>query len=201
MSSAENKDSPPKEEKKESTNTQPEKPAPVKSETDEPTAPVFEKGFIDIITNEFPDDVDVAFIKETRTKLNVKKEKILDVAKFINDKTPFDHAESVTGTDFPEEKEIEVTYHLGSYTDNRYSKQILALSTRASREDEPIPGNDSTKLPSLRDIFYSVEFHERECFEMLGVYFDGHPDNRRLLLPEDWADIPPMRKDFKLKGR
>jgi NADH-quinone oxidoreductase subunit C len=201
MSSSENKDSPPKEEKKESTNTQPEKPAPVKSETDEPTAPVFEKGFIDIITNEFPDDVDVAFIKETRTKLNVKKEKILDVAKFINDKTPFDHAESVTGTDFPEEKEIEVTYHLGSYTDNRYSKQILALSTRASREDEPIPGNDSTKLPSLRDIFYSVEFHERECFEMLGVYFDGHPDNRRLLLPEDWADIPPMRKDFKLKGR
>ena len=134
MSSSENKDSPPKEEKKESTNTQPEKPAPVKSETDEPTAPVFEKGFIDIITNEFPDDVDVAFIKETRTKLNVKKEKILDVAKFINDKTPFDHAESVTGTDFPEEKEIEVTYHLGSYTDNRYSKQILALSTRASRE-------------------------------------------------------------------
>ena len=201
MSSSENKDSPPKEEKKESTNTQPEKPAPVNSETDEPTAPVFEKGFIDIITNEFPDDVDVAFIKETRTKLNVKKEKILDVAKFINDKTPFDHAESVTGTDFPEEKEIEVTYHLGSYTDNRYSKQILALSTRASREDEPIPGNDSTKLPSLRDIFYSVEFHERECFEMLGVYFDGHPDNRRLLLPEDWADIPPMRKDFKLKGR
>ena len=201
MSSSENKDSPPKEEKKESTNTQPEKPAPVKSETDEPTAPVFEKGFIDIITNEFPDDVDVAFIKETRTKLNVKKEKILDVAKFINDKTPFDHAESVTGTDFPEEKEIEVTSHLGSYTDNRYSKQILALSTRASREDEPIPGNDSTKLPSLRDIFYSVEFHERECFEMLGVYFDGHPDNRRLLLPEDWADIPPMRKDFKLKGR
>ena len=201
MSSSENKDSPPKEEKKESTNTQPEKPAPVKSEKEEPTAPAFEKSFIDMIKNEFADDVDVAFIKETRTKLNVKKEKILDVAKFINDKTPFDHAESVTGTDFPEEKEIEVTYHLGSYTDNRYSKQILALSTRASREDEPIPGNDSTKLPSLRDIFYSVEFHERECFEMLGVYFDGHPDNRRLLLPEDWADIPPMRKDFKLKGR
>jgi len=56
-------------------------------------------------------------------------------------------------------------------------------------------------MPSLRDIFYSVEFHERECFEMLGVYFDGHPDNRRLLLPEDWADIPPLRKDFRVKGR
>ena len=216
MSSTEKKDSSSKEEKKEATVTEqgtpapptpappkpaPPKPASTKPEQEEPTAPAFEKSFIDGIKDEFPDDVDIAFIRETRTKLNVKKEKILDVAKFISDKTPFDHAESVTGTDFPDEKEIEVTYHLGSYTDNRFSKQILALSTRAPREDEPNPGNDSTKLPSLRDVFYSVEFHERECFEMLGVYFDGHPDNRRLLLPEDWADIPPMRKDFSLKGR
>ena len=216
MSSTEKKDSSSKEEKKEATVTEqgtpappkpappkpaPPKPASTKPEQEEPTAPAFEKSFIDGIKDEFPDDVDIAFIRETRTKLNVKKEKILDVAKFISDKTPFDNAESVTGTDFPDEKEIEVTYHLGSYTDNRFSKQILALSTRAPREDEPNPGNDSTKLPSLRDVFYSVEFHERECFEMLGVYFDGHPDNRRLLLPEDWADIPPMRKDFSLKGR
>jgi len=201
MSSTENKDSSSKEENNEPTTTQQEKPVPTKPETEESTLPAFEKSFIDIIKNEFAEDVDIGYIKENRTRINVKKEKILDVAKFINDKTPFDHAESMTGTDFPDEKEIEVTYHLGSYTDNRYSKQILALSTRTPREDEPSPGNDSTKLPSLRDIFYSVEFHERECFEMLGVYFDGHPDNRRLLLPEDWADIPPMRKDFRLKGR
>ena len=206
MSSTEKKDSSSKEEKKESTATEqgtsaPPKPVPPKPEQEEPTAPAFEKSFIDGIKNEFSEDVDIGYIKETRTRVNVKKEKILEVAKFISDKTPFDHAESVTGTDFPDEKEIEITYHLGSYTDNRFSKQILALSTRAPREDVPVPGNDSTKLPSLRDIFYSVEFHERECFEMLGVYFDGHPDNRRLLLPEDWADIPPMRKDFKLKGR
>ena len=80
-------------------------------------------------------------------------------------------------------------------------QQILALSSSAPRVDERNPGNDSTKLPSLRDVFYSVEFHERECFEMLGVHFEGHPDNRRLLLPEDWADLPPLRKDFKNKGR
>jgi NADH-quinone oxidoreductase subunit C len=92
-------------------------------------------------------------------------------------------------------------YHLGSYTDPQLAKQVLSLATRAPREDNPNPGNDSTRLPSLRDIFYSVEFHERECFEMLGVYFEGHPDNRRLLLPEDWADLPPLRKDFKIKGR
>ena len=201
MSSTDNKGSTLKEEKKESPTSEPQKPVAVKPEKEELDVPAFEKSFIDGIKNEFGEDVDIGYIKETRTRVNVKKEKILEVAKFISEKTPFDHAESVTGTDFPDEKEIEITYHLGSYTDNRFSKQILALSTRAPREDVPIPGYDSTKLPSLRDIFYSVEFHERECFEMLGVYFDGHPDNRRLLLPEDWADIPPMRKDFKLKGR
>ena len=142
MSSTEKKDSASKEEKKESTSTEQETPAPptpvppkptiTKPENEEPPAPVFEKSFIDGIKNEFSDDVEIGYIKENRTRLNVKKEKILDVAKFISDKTPFDHAESVTGTDFPDEKEIEITYHLGSYTDNRFSKQILALSTRAT---------------------------------------------------------------------
>ena len=201
MSSAENNDSQHKEEIKESTTINEKKQIPAKPEKEESNVPAFEKEFTDRIKNQFGDDIQVAYIKETRTRLDVKKEKILDVAEFIKDHTPFDHAESVTGTDFPDDKEIEVTYHLGSYTDNRYSKQIMALSTRVPREDEPDPGNDSTKLASLRDIFYSVEFHERECFEMLGVYFEGHPDNRRLLLPEDWADLPPLRKDFAIKGR
>jgi len=199
MSSTESKDNTSKEENKpDPPKPAAEKPAPPKPEE---TLPAFEKEFTDRIINQFAGDAEVGYVKENRTRINVKKEKILDVAKFIKDQTPFDHAESMSGVDFPDDKEIEVVYHLGSYTDNRYSKQILALSTRASREENPNPGNDSTKLPSLRDIFYSVEFHERECFEMLGVYFDGHPDNRRLLLPEDWADIPPLRKDFRNKGR
>ena len=100
-----------------------------------------------------------------------------------------------------QDKEIEVVYHIGSYSDSSLAKQILVLATRAQREENPIPGKDATKLPTLRDIFYSVEFHEREVFEMFGVYFTGHPDNRRLLLPEDWADLPPLRKDFAIKGR
>ena len=126
---------------------------------------------------------------------------VKDVATFIRDELNFDHAESVSGVDYPKDGEIEVVYHLGSYLDPSIAKQILALHVRAPREDDPDPGSDSTRLPSLRDVFYSVEFHERECFEMLGVYFEGHPDNRRLLLPEDWADLPPLRKDFAIKGR
>jgi len=163
--------------------------------------PKFEKDLADKVVAKFGEKTEVAFVKPDRIRINVKKDNIKEVAEFIRDDLGFDHAESVSGVDYPEDKEIEVVYHLGSYNDPQLSKQILTLATRAPREDDPKPGNDSTHLPSLREIFYSVEFHERECFEMLGVYFDGHPDNRRLLLPEDWADLPPLRKDFSIKGR
>ncbi|KAG2480755.1 MAG: NADH-quinone oxidoreductase subunit C [Nitrosopumilales archaeon] len=163
--------------------------------------PKFEKNLSNKITEKFSSNTEITFVKPDRIGIKVKKENIKEVATYIRDELNFDHAESVTGVDYPDEKEIEVVYHLGSYTDPQLERMILSLATRAPREDVPNPGKDSTRLPSLRDIFYSVEFHERECFEMLGVYFEGHPDNRRLLLPEDWADIPPMRKDFSIKGR
>jgi len=163
--------------------------------------PQFEKSLAEKVVSKFGTIVTVGFLKPNRIRINTKKENIVDVATFIRDELNFDHAESVTGVDYPKTKEIEVVYHLGSYTEPQLAKQILTLATRIQREDVPNPGNDNTRMPSLRDVFYSVEFHERECFEMLGVYFEGHPDNRRLLLPEDWADIPPFRKDFSIKGR
>ena len=162
--------------------------------------PEFETNLANTLLHNFGEKIKINFIKKNRIKVNVQKENIVEIAKFISLNMKFDHAEAVTGIDYPEQNEIEVVYHLGSYEDN-LSNQILALSTRAIRENDPTPGSDRTKLPSLRNVFYSVEFHERECFEMLGVYFENHPDNRRLLLPEDWADIPPLRKDFKIKGR
>ncbi|MEM3144240.1 MAG: NADH-quinone oxidoreductase subunit C [Candidatus Nitrosotenuis sp.] len=163
--------------------------------------PKFEKSIADKLEKQFGTKVSIEFVKPTRIRARVDKNNVVDIARFIRDELHFDHAESVTGVDYPDQKEIEVVYHLGSYTDAELAGQVMTLATRAPREDNPNPGNDSTRLPSLRDIFYSVEFHERECFEMLGVYFEGHPDNRRLLLPEDWADLPPLRKDFKIKGR
>jgi len=163
--------------------------------------PKFEKSIADKIVEKFGTRVKVAFVKPDRVRIDVGREDVKEVAEFTRDVLNFDHAESVSGVDYPQDKEIEVVYHLGSYTDSSLSRQILVLATRAQREENPIPGNDATKLPSLREIFYSVEFHEREIFEMFGVYFQGHPDNRRLLLPEDWADLPPLRKDFAIKGR
>ena len=163
--------------------------------------PAFEKSISDKVVEKFGDKVEVEFVKENRVGIKAKREDVHDVAEFIRDGLNYDHVESVSGVDYPQDKEIEVVYHIGSYSDSSLAKQILVLSTRAQREENPLPGKDATKLPSLRDIFYSVEFHEREVFEMFGVYFNGHPDNRRLLLPEDWADLPPLRKDFAIKGR
>lgn len=180
----------------------PKKPIPPKvPPKEEPELPAFEKGIGEKITEKFGEKITITFVKSDRVGVKVGKENIHEVAEFARDVLNYDHVDSVAGVDYPADKEIEVVYHLSSYTDPSLSRQILELATRAQREEDPIPGNDATKLPSLRDIFYSVEFHEREVFEMLGVFFEGHPDNRRLLLPEDWADLPPLRKDFRNKGR
>ncbi len=179
----------------------PPKPVAKKPEAAPAVIPAFEKNISDKIVEKFGDKVEVGFVKEDRVRINVGRENVHDVAEFIRDGLNYDHVESVSGVDYPQDNEIEVVYHIGSYDDSSLARQILVLATRAQRETDPIPGNDATRLPTLRDVFYSVEFHEREVFEMFGVFFEGHPDNRRLLLPEDWADLPPLRKDFAIKGR
>lgn len=182
--------------------TEVESPPPVaKKPAASVVIPAFEKSISDKIVEKFGDKVEVGFVKEDRVRINVGRENVHDVAEFIRDGLNYDHVESVSGVDYPQDNEIEVVYHIGSYDDSSLARQILVLATRAQRETNPIPGNDATRLPTLRDVFYSVEFHEREVFEMFGVFFEGHPDNRRLLLPEDWADLPPLRKDFTIKGR
>ncbi|HEX6280843.1 MAG TPA: NADH-quinone oxidoreductase subunit C [Nitrososphaera sp.] len=159
----------------------------------QPEPPPFEKGLLEQIKNKFGDTVKVVFIKPLRIKIQVEPQDIVGVASFLRDSMGFDHAESVAGTDYPKDNQIEVIYHLGSYSREELAAHILGLTTRTNRDD--------ARLPTLINIYKSVEYHERECYEMLGVYFEGHPRNERFLLPEDWADIPPLRKDFRIKGR
>ena len=159
----------------------------------QPEPPPFEKGLVEQIKKEFGDLVKVVFIKPIRIKIQVQPEDIVRVANFLRDSIGFDHAESVAGTDYPKDKQIEVIYHLGSYSRQELAAHILWLSTRTNRDD--------ARLPTLINVYKSVEYHERECYEMLGIYFEGHPRNERFLLPEDWADIPPLRKEFRIKGR
>jgi NADH:ubiquinone oxidoreductase subunit C len=159
----------------------------------QPEPPPFEKGLVEQIKNKFGDMVKVVFIKPLRIKIQVEPQDIVGVASFLRDSMGFDHAESVAGTDYPKDNQIEVVYHLGSYSREELAAHILWLTARTNKDD--------ARLPTLINIYKSVEYHERECYEMLGVYFDGHPRNERFLLPEDWADIPPLRKDFRIKGR
>ncbi|HEX2013902.1 MAG TPA: NADH-quinone oxidoreductase subunit C, partial [Nitrososphaera sp.] len=161
--------------------------------TPAPAPPAFEKGLADEIKKKFGESVKIVFIKPLRIKVQVEPRDIVEVATFLRDRMGLDHAESVAGTDYPKDNQIEVIYHLGSYTRDDLAAHVLALATRTARDD--------ARLPTLINVYKSVEYHERETYEMLGVYFEGHPRNERFLLPEDWADIPPLRKDFRIKGR
>jgi NADH:ubiquinone oxidoreductase subunit C len=159
----------------------------------EPEPPLFEKELVTQISSQLGDKVKVSYIRPLRIKIYVDPVNIVEVASFLRDSMAFDHAESVAGTDYPKDNQIEVVYHLGSYSRVDLGAHILVLATRTNRDD--------ARLPTLINVYKSVEYHERETFEMLGVYFEGHPRNERFLLPEDWADIPPLRKEFRIKGR
>jgi NADH:ubiquinone oxidoreductase subunit C len=152
-----------------------------------------EQDIINKIVARYGNNVEVLYVRPSRMKIRVLPENMRSIAGFIKENFGFDHAESVSGTDYPKDNQIEVVYHIGSYSVEELIPKILALSTRTNR-DEP-------RLPSLISIFPSVEYHERETYEMIGAYFEGHPRMERFLLPEDWADIPPLRKDFRIKGR
>lgn len=191
-----NKDLPTTSEKQGETSSVVPKPSnstSVQVTSEKADLPQFEKGIIDSLILKFGDSIKIIYVKPLRIKIEVPSKDIVEIARHIRDESGFDHAESVSATDYPKTGDIEVIYHLGSYTRENLSSQILSLSTRTDR--------NNARLPSLIQVFKSVEYHERESFEMVGVYFENHPRNDRFLLPEDWADIPPLRKEFRIKGR
>jgi NADH:ubiquinone oxidoreductase subunit C len=145
------------------------------------------------ITDKFGNRIKIIYDIHNRSKIMVEPESLVETAIFLRDNFGFDHVESASGTDYPKEDKIEINYHLGTYSNSDLLPYVLVLSTKVDREDP--------KSNSLINILPSVELFERETYEMLGVYFIGHPRNERFLLPEDWADIPPLRKDFRSKGR
>jgi len=58
---------------------------------------------------------------------------------------------------------------------------------------------DDARVPTVVELFPTAEFQEREVYDMFGVVFDGHPDMRRILMPEDYEGYP-QRRDFPLGG-
>jgi NADH-quinone oxidoreductase subunit C len=60
-------------------------------------------------------------------------------------------------------------------------------------------GTDDPRLPTVTDLFPTADFQEREVYDMFGVVFEGHPDPRRILMPEDYEGFP-QRRDFPIGG-
>lgn len=81
---------------------------------------------------------------------------------------------------------LEAVYHLFSM-EKKHGPVILRLRT--------VNRTDDTRLPSLTPVWRSAEFQEREAFDLYGIVFEGHPDLRRILMWDGFADYP-MRKDY-----
>ena len=115
----------------------------------------------------------------------------------------FNMLHCITGVDYfePDEKKaaavdwkphVELIYHISSMV----HRHRLTLKTRLPRwmDDEPgVP----PEAPSVSGVWRTAEWHEREVYDLMGVYFLGNRDLRRILCPEDWEGFP-LRKDYKM---
>jgi NADH-quinone oxidoreductase subunit C len=110
---------------------------------------------------------------------------IAEVARFAHDdgELGFDCLSNLSGVDYPKDEAIQVVYHLFSYRDRHW----FVLKVNAKRDD-PV-------VATVAGVWPHADWQEREVFDLLGVRFDGHPDLRRILMPEDWPGHP-LRKDF-----
>jgi NADH-quinone oxidoreductase subunit C len=143
--------------------------------------------YVQRITEKFGADViEAAYINELAKDvptLVIKNESWHDVARFLkeDDQLAFDYLSNLHGVDY--EDRMEVYYHFYSYK----NRQSLAVKVKTNRE--------APSVASVMDIWSGANWNERETFDLLGIYFPGHTDLRRIMLPDDWVGHP-LRKDY-----
>ncbi|RPI08563.1 MAG: NADH-quinone oxidoreductase subunit C [Zetaproteobacteria bacterium] len=93
----------------------------------------------------------------------------------------FEYLNCLSGVDWT--THLEVVYNLSSL---QHTNKIH-LRVKVNR--------DAPALRTVSDLWPAANWHERECFDLFGIRFEGHPDHRRILLPEDWIGYP-LRKDY-----
>ncbi|HVP68542.1 MAG TPA: NADH-quinone oxidoreductase subunit C [Anaeromyxobacteraceae bacterium] len=119
----------------------------------------------------------------------VTAERLVDVCRYLKE-TPgveLDFCEDLTALDWPKRNVIEVVYHLFSYK----HRHGIVLKVEAARA-EP-------RVPSVEGVWKAANWMEREVYDLFGVSFAGHPDLRRVMLPDDWVGHP-LRKDYQEAG-
>ncbi len=143
------------------------------------------------LKDNFPEEVKE--IKEFRGQVSVivRRSRITDIIRYLKEdpEIQMDYLRDLCGVDYLGRKtpRFEVVYHLYSI---KY-RHMIRIRAEVPEEDPVI----DTIVP----IYRGADWHERECFDMFGIRFNGHPDLRRILLPEDWEGYP-LRKDYPLKG-
>jgi NADH-quinone oxidoreductase subunit C len=130
-----------------------------------------------------------SYFREQAT-LEVAPAAVRDVLAYLKaeDEEPWTALMSVHGVDYlPEEPRLGVHYQLLSME----RSDRLNVKTRV--------GVDDPNVPTVVDLFPTADYQEREVYDMFGVVFGGHPDMRRILMPEDYVGFP-QRRDFPLGG-
>jgi NADH-quinone oxidoreductase subunit C len=127
------------------------------------------------------------------TTVYVARERLLELVRWLHDdpEQQYDYLSDVTGVEYRDlERPLEVVWHLRSLPRRRFLRLKVELARGAPLEVE-----------SVWPVYKGADWLERECFDMFGVRFTGHPDLRRILMWEQYREGYPLRKDFPLRGR
>ena len=127
------------------------------------------------------------------TTVFVRTESVLDVMRWLHEDQGqrYDYLSDVTAVEYRDlDQPIEVVWHLRSLPYRRFLRVKTQLEKTAALE-----------VPSVWPIWKAADWMERECYDMFGIKFIGHPDLRRILMWEQYKEGFPLRKDFPLRGR
>ncbi len=116
----------------------------------------------------------------------VKADHLLNVMAHLRDDAllRFDFLQNVTAVDWPKEERLQSVYHLFSYP----HRHDITVKVDVPRQ--------APRMPSVTALWKCADWLEREQYDLLGIIYEGHPDLRRLLMPDDWLGHP-MRKDYQ----
>ncbi len=117
--------------------------------------------------------------------LTVERARLAEMALYLRDEEKFDMLSDLTAVDWPKrEKRFDVVLNLFSFAKN----ERLRLKVHAA---------DAEEVPSVVSVWPAANWQEREVFDMFGIVFSGHPDLKRILLPDEWQGYP-LRKDYDI---
>lgn len=129
-------------------------------------------------------------VKEHRGEVTVtvKKEDIVSICQFLKDEAGYNFLCDLCGVDYlGQQPRFMVVYNLY----NIATKERLRVKVPVAEED--------ARVDTVSTVWATANWHERECWDLMGISFNNHPDLRRILMPADWEGHP-LRKDYPLQG-